>query len=177
MFETPYSIFGKYFGYGDSFEYVFHGIPILLSIISVHVSCTLLAVPTGERYYMHNPSSSPCCFLSGGERGGGHPFSILALWISKCWGSFWLREYGRAVPSSSSPSIVLFSDGVGVLAGTPGECFCNPIYYLGYFTSDPCHGGGDLSLLPLQPFLCDPLARAHFFSYQMYQHHGSPPAP
>ena len=121
IFGTLHSSLGIYFGYEDSLKYVFIGILIQLCIISVYVSRTLLAVPTGERYYIHNPSSSPCCFLSGGERGGGLLFWILG-WISKYYGSFWLRRYGRAVPSSSSSSILFCRSG-GTYGYASEVCF------------------------------------------------------
>ena len=92
---------------------------ILLRIIIEHAPRTLPAVPTGERYSMFCPSSSPGCFLSGGGRGAGPLFWILGFWIARTWGSFWLRGHGRAVLSSSSLSIFLFARGVGVLTGTP----------------------------------------------------------
>ena len=62
---------------------------------TVHVSRTLLAVPTGEWYNMHSPSSSPCCFLSGGEKGGGQNFGNLDYSSTKILGQRNCRCGGR----------------------------------------------------------------------------------
>ena len=71
----------------DSSNYLFPHYFILHHSI-VHVSRTFLAVPTGERYNMYNPASSPFRFLSGGGWGVGHLIMIGDSGMSIFWGSF-----------------------------------------------------------------------------------------